>query len=154
VIPTRRLRYVKNWVPVLFWAALIFVFSTEIFSGGNTAGVLEPVLRYLFPVLSGRTIDIIHVVIRKFGHFAEYFVLAVLVMRALRQEPGIRLSPRRLALGLALTALYALTDEFHQAFVPSRSASVADVLLDVFGGICGTVPESFRSLRKFSRVRS
>ncbi|MGN6720013.1 MAG: VanZ family protein, partial [Candidatus Binatia bacterium] len=28
-------------------------------------------------------------------------------------------------------------DEWHQSFVPSRTASVIDVLIDTFGGICG-----------------
>ena len=38
---------------------------------------------------------------------------------------------------LALVALYAASDEIHQAFVPSRDASVRDVLLDTTGGALG-----------------
>jgi VanZ family protein len=43
------------------------------------------------------------------------------------------------ALVLALVALYAASDEFHQSFVPSREASVRDVLLDSLGGALGLV---------------
>jgi VanZ family protein len=135
VAPALR-RYLR-WLPALGWAGMIFVFSTEAFSGGNTKGILEPLLRGLFPALSGTGIELIHLCIRKLGHFVEYFVLAVLVLRAARDKAEEPLPSSRLAVGLALTALYAVSDEWHQAFVPSRSASSADVLLDVFGGFCG-----------------
>jgi VanZ family protein len=38
---------------------------------------------------------------------------------------------------LALVLLYALSDELHQTFVPTRTASITDVMIDVLGGICG-----------------
>ena len=41
------------------------------------------------------------------------------------------------SLGLAVAAAFAASDEFHQSFVPTRSASVHDVMLDVFGAIVG-----------------
>ncbi|MGH7852437.1 MAG: VanZ family protein [Candidatus Binatia bacterium] len=134
-----RWRRLKVWLPPIGWAALIFIFSTEAFAGANTSGILAPLLRHLFPALSAPDIELIHVFIRKLGHFGEYFVLSILVMRAFGQETHNRLSPRQLALGLTLTALYAVSDELHQALVPSRSASIIDVLIDVFGGICGTL---------------
>lgn len=144
-----RWRRLKIWLPPIGWAALIFVFSSEAFSGANTSGILEPLLRHLFPVLSASEIELIHVFIRKLGHFGEYFVLSILVMQALRQETQ-DLSPRQLALGLALTALYAVSDELHQALVPSRSASIIDVLIDAFGGTCGTLWFQLRNLGKNS----
>jgi VanZ family protein len=138
-ISSKTRRALKNRLPAVIWAALIFIFSTDAFSAGNTAGILESTLRYFFWALSDDHIRLLHAVIRKLGHFSEYFVLAVLVMRALRQEPGEKLHTRQLVFGLGLTALYAASDEFHQTFVPSRTASIADVVLDIFGGICGTL---------------
>lgn len=145
-----RWRRLKIWLPPIGWAALIFVFSSEAFSGANTSGILEPLLRHLFPALSASDIKLIHVFIRKLGHFGEYFVLSILVMRALRHETYNKLSSRQLALGLALTALYAVSDELHQALVPSRSASIIDVLTDVFGGFCGILWFHLRNLGKNS----
>jgi VanZ family protein len=139
VISRKTLRNLKNRLPALVWAALIFMASTDAFSAANTAGLLELAVRYFFSALSHDTFRLIHTLIRKLGHFSEYFVLAVLVIRALRQETDEKPRPRRLALGLGLTALYAVSDELHQAFVPGRTASAADVLLDVFGGLCGTL---------------
>jgi VanZ family protein len=129
----------KIWLPPTVWAALIFLFSSEAFSGASTSGILEPLLHHLFPALSGSETEQIHVLIRKLGHFGEYFVLSILVMRALSQEIHHKLALRHLVLGLALTALYAISDELHQALVPNRNASIIDVLIDVVGGICGTL---------------
>jgi VanZ family protein len=38
---------------------------------------------------------------------------------------------------LIFVLLYAIGDEFHQSFVPSRTASFGDVTIDLLGGICG-----------------
>ena len=67
-------------------------------------------------------------------------MLALLLWRALRQESTPGNTPWRWSkagLVLALVALYAASDEIHQAFVPSRQASVWDVLLDTTGAAVG-----------------
>ena len=128
-------RRVKNWLPVIVWAGLIFFFSTEFLSSPNTSGLIGPLLNAAFPSLSGQDLERIHGLIRKFGHFGAFFILAVLLMRALRHQSN----ENRIGLCIALTTLYAVSDELHQAMVPSRTASAVDVLIDVFGGICGTL---------------
>ena len=132
-------RHAGNWLPVVAWAALIFVFSTGAFSGSSTSSFLVPLLNHFFPALPGDDIGRIHTLIRKLGHVSEYLILALLVLRTLSRETGGRLSPRRLALGLLITALYAVSDELHQAFVPGRTASIVDVWIDVLGGACGAL---------------
>ena len=136
-----------NWAPVILWASLIFVFSTEIFSAAHTAGIFEALLPQLFPGLSAGEIQRIHAVTRKLGHFSEYFVLALLLMRALRNEIRNESIRRPLLLSIVFTILYAASDEFHQSFVPSRSASVFDVMIDTTGGICGTLLSYLRNHR-------
>ena len=61
--------------------------------------------------------------VKKGGHVIGYGLLAVSLWYALG------LDPRRLAAAWGLAVLYALTDEFHQAFVPGRHPSWGDVLL-------------------------
>lgn len=136
-----------NWAPVILWAGLIFVFSTEIFSGAHTGGILGALLRQLFPWLPGDQVEQIHSLIRKLGHFGEYCVLALLLMRALRGEKENKSMTSTLFLSVALTTLYAASDEFHQSFVPNRSASVTDVMIDATGGICGTLLAYLRNRR-------
>jgi VanZ family protein len=135
----------RNWVPVFLWAAVIFVFSTDIFSSANTAGVFEPILQQLFPQLPVDYIERLHSVFRKLGHFTEYFVLGGLLWRALRYHDAAASRSRRLALSIAITLLYAISDEWHQSFIPSRTASVVDVLIDTLGGICGIWTFKLRS---------
>ena len=128
-------RRIKDWLPVIVWAGLIFVFSTDLLSDSNTAGVVGPLLREVFPSLSGDDLERFHWLIRKLGHFAEFFILAVLIVRALRDQSN----ENRIGIAIALTTLYAVSDELHQSVVPSRTANAMDVLIDVFGGICGTL---------------
>lgn len=135
----------RNWLPVFLWAALIFVFSTDIFSSANTAGAFEPILQQLFPQLPVDYIERLHAVFRKLGHFTEYFVLGGLLWRALRYHDAAGSRSRRLALSIAITAIYAISDEWHQSFVPSRTASLIDVLIDTFSGICGIWTFKLRS---------
>jgi VanZ family protein len=79
------------------------------------------------------TLSLIHHVIRKSGHFTEYFVLSLLLLHALRA--GRRdFSLRWALIAILIVAGYASLDEFHQLFVPGRGAAVGDVLLDTTGG--------------------
>jgi VanZ family protein len=140
-------RFIQNWIPFLVWASLIFAFSTDAFSSDNTTGILQPILRNIFPQLAAGDIERIHSLIRKFGHFSEYFVFARLLMRALRNETGAPRTLRQHVLTLLITFLYATSDELHQAFVPSRTASALDVLIDSTGGICAILSSYWRDRR-------
>jgi hypothetical protein len=93
---------IKNWLPVVAWAGLIFFFSTEQFSSSNTSPIVGTLAFWIFPGISSETIETVHLTIRKLGHWTEYFVLAVLMLRALRNETGKKLgvAPRRLYPGL------------------------------------------------------
>ena len=137
----------RNWAPVVSWAALIFVFSTEQFSGTHTGGIVEAALRQVFPSLALTEVERIHALVRKLGHLSEYFILALLLMRALRAEMAAQSTLQPILLSILLTILYAGSDEFHQSFVPNRSASVADVMIDAAGGICGTLLSHLRNRR-------
>lgn len=136
-----------NWLPLTLWASLIFFFSTDVFSAAHTAGIFAPFLRQFFPGLAAENIERFNLVVRKLGHFSEYFVFALLLMRALRNEIGDQMMRRRLGLSILITTLYAASDEVHQSFVPSRTASVVDVTIDALGGICGTLSSYLRNRR-------
>jgi VanZ family protein len=127
----------NNWWPVAAWMSVIFLFSTDLFSGANTSAFLGPFLSSLFPAMTGDQIETIHLVARKLGHWSEYFILASLLMRALGKEFPSQSRIARWAWCVLLTTLYAASDEWHQSFVPSRTASLADVTVDSFGAICG-----------------
>jgi VanZ family protein len=134
---TRWATRIKDWLPVIVWLGLIYFFSTDEFSSSNTSTVVGSLASWVFPEISSQTIETIHLAVRKLGHWTEYFVLAVLVQRALLKETGNKWQLRHTVLTLLFILVYALSDEFHQVFVPSRTASFGDVMIDVVGGICG-----------------
>lgn len=129
------------WLPSLIWAGLIFSASFRGFSSEHTESILFPIFKRLFPHHSPVTWAWTHLLLRKLAHWAEYFVLAVLLYRGFRRDDP-KLWNRRWALGsLALVAALALGDELHQAHVPNRSGCLQDSLLDIFGGACGIAAE-------------
>jgi len=84
------------------------------------------------------TLQHVHFLIRKCAHFTEYFILSLLILRGIRG--GRRETHLRWALiAIIIVAGYASLDEFHQMFVPGRTAAVTDVLLDTTGGIAAQV---------------
>ena len=62
-------------------------------------------------------------------------MLSVLLYRALRA--GRRWDLRAGSLAFTLAGLYAMSDEFHQWFVPGRTAAAADCLIDMSGAVAG-----------------
>ena len=130
-----RSRNTKRWIALLVWIGVIFFFSTDSFSSSDTSRILMPVLKFLFPSLSPTHLQIAHIVCRKAGHVLEYFVLGVLAWRAITPSTAGWLRPELFTIALVLAV--ALSDEFHQSFVPSRTGALADVGFDLFGGIMG-----------------
>jgi VanZ family protein len=130
---------IKNWLPVVAWAGLVFYFSTDQFSSWNTGETFGLLLSRLFPDMPTEHIEPVHGTMRKLGHWGEYFVLSVLFLWALQNETGKRWKVRHAIYTLIFVLLYAISDELHQSFVPSRTASFGDVTIDLLGGICGVV---------------
>lgn len=119
---------------------VIFSASSDRMSFQHSSRFIGPIVRWLFPQLSDEAVHAIVVGVRKCAHLAEYALLTLLLWRALRKPPTPGTPPwqwTRAGLVLALAAFFAATDEFHQAFVPSRQGSVWDVLLDTLGGALG-----------------
>lgn len=77
----------------------------------------------------------IHFIVRKIAHFTEYAILGLLAARAFRTSPRRAISERWFLICATLIVVYALMDEYHQSFVPSRTASVFDSLIDMAGGL-------------------
>jgi VanZ family protein len=100
-------RFFSRWFPLLAYALAIFLVSS--------ASVREN------PLTQG------------FGsyvmHFLEFFILATLVLRVYY--------PARYCFSLAISVsfLFALSDEFHQLFVPGRTFSLFDLAADFLGSL-------------------
>jgi VanZ family protein len=90
---------------------------------------------WFFPNLSEARLATAHFLTRKAGHFSEYAILAFLARRAFVTSSRWFLQRYWFQLGLLLVVVYALLDEFHQSFVPSRTASIYDSAIDAAGGL-------------------
>ncbi len=108
----RRRPFLYLWLPLLAWMGLIFYLSAQPDLPHPDAGWADLL------VSSG-------------AHAFVFGVLAWLWARALGGYPHAR------SWALALTLLYALSDEFHQAFVPGRSPDPLDLLCDGCGAVLG-----------------
>jgi VanZ family protein len=114
----------SRWIAPLVWMALIFGLSAQ------------PDL----PHAPGGLTDLL---LKKTGHAVAYGVLYVLLWQALAY--GFR----PLALAWILTVLYAVSDEFHQTFVPGRNGRFLDVAIDAAGALVAAVV--VRGMRRRAR---
>lgn len=106
-------RALWNWGPALIWMAATFVVSHQ--------------SRVEIPFGAPDYI----------GHGVSYAVLGVLLMRALA---GGTLQGMRTGLilpAVLIAAVYGISDEYHQSFIPGRMASVSDIVADGVGALVG-----------------
>src|SRR5256885_9863805 len=110
--------FLWRYGPVAAWVCFIFFASTGSFSADNTSRVIRPLLLWLSPGISEASINQVHFLVRKAAHFTEYALLALLAARAFLASPRRGLSAWWWLASFALVACVALSDEFHQSFVP------------------------------------
>jgi VanZ family protein len=120
--------------------AVIFSASSDTQSFQHSSRIVAPLLHWLFPHLSAQTADAVAFAVRKVAHLTEFAIFGLLLWRALRKP--VRRDPRpwswpQARNALLLVILYAASDEFHQLFVPTRQASIVDVLIDTTGAALG-----------------
>jgi len=102
-----------RWGPVLVWMGVIYFFSSR------------PDLPHIEEVW-------LEMLLRKGAHALVYAILGALLARAIQRDGW-----RGVALAAAMGVLYAISDEWHQTFVPGRKGNVWDVLLDSAAALAG-----------------
>ena len=123
------MRTLAAWLPAIVVAAIISTLSAQ------------PPLH-----VSEGALDL---VLRKCAHLAVYALLAVSCVRGLAHH-GLGERAQLLGAG-ALALAYAISDEYHQTFVPGRSGAPRDVLIDLVGITAGLLVLS-RNVRLRARV--
>lgn len=113
-----RIRYfLSYWFPVLAYCGLIY------FQSSRPSPQNLPEIPYLDKLL----------------HVGAYALLGVLFMRALRTSALGNKPAALMVLSILLAALYGVSDEIHQYFVPFRTAELLDVLADFLGSLLGVL---------------
>lgn len=142
--PTREIYdsrwWLSVWAPVVIAIAVIAAESTDTFSAQHTSGWLRPLIERWFGAMEDPTWNSFHHYLRKIGHFVGYGTVGLTFLRAwlytlLRRGHASLLAWRLESSVLAIlsTAFIASCDEFHQTFIPSRTGTPLDVLLDTTG---------------------
>jgi VanZ family protein len=110
---------VAVWLPFALWMALIYAISAqpEAPGPGDKGSLLRDLFNYS-------------------AHACSFALLALLARRAMRS--GTPWLPRWMArhpgwAACIWSALYAISDEYHQSFVPGRTASIWDLGVDLAG---------------------
>ena len=129
-------RFIRHWGPAIAWVVVILAASSDLMSAQHTSRFIGPFLRWFVPDISGATIAVVQLYVRKAAHLMEYAILAALLLRGFAGE-ATQLRMSHLWRAFALAATCAAVDEFHQSFLASRTGSVFDVLLDVVGATLG-----------------
>jgi len=130
--------FLKYWLPVLIWLGLIFIGSSDLMSAEHTSRIIGPILRWFNPDVSAEAVARVQFFIRKIAHVSEYAILAMLFWRALQRGRAWRAKMSILFIEVSFICVaFAASDEFHQSFVPTRTASPIDVMIDIFGALIG-----------------
>lgn len=105
-------KFLLRYGPVILWMFLIFTFSSQTD----------------LPVTGTYTEDFIS---KKLAHIAEYFLLMLLMFRAVGEK-----SPAK---AFFYSLVFAFTDEIHQLFIPTRTGNLRDVGIDAIGLILSSI---------------
>ncbi|MGB6828779.1 MAG: VanZ family protein [Terracidiphilus sp.] len=144
--------WIGAWLPVAIGISVIVIESTVWFGADHTTGPLRAIFEAIFGPISNARWGPIHHYIRKSGHFVGYGLLGLMWLRAWWLTLALRASVfwKCAVLALAGTALVASCDEWHQTFLPNRTGTPWDVLLDSCGATVAillvyTYARSFRA---------
>jgi len=131
-----------QWMPVMLGLGVICIESTRSMGGAQTGKVLASLWQALLGPWDLSHVGYVNHLLRKAGHFAGYGTLALLFRRAwqstLRRYSAlarVRMVLSVSMLSVACTFAVACLDEWHQSFLPGRTSTFRDVLLDTAGAI-------------------
>ena len=101
----RIVQLLSAYAPPIIWAGLIFFLSDQ-------------------STLPGASYPLIDLILKQSAHVFVYAALHFLIWR---------INKKSISTPLLVTFIYALTDEFHQSFIPGRTATIIDIGFDSMG---------------------
>ena len=132
------MRKIVKWaltLAVIGWCVFIWQFSfAPAAQSAQTSSTVQDICNEILESI-GSDKQVTSHTVRKTAHFTEFFVLGALALAMLIAH-GFR---HALLLSPIIFVPAAVIDECIQLFTPNRGPSVADVLLDSLGGVCGAL---------------
>ena len=126
-----------KWIVLIIWLGVIFAFSHQANSGEITKNIIADTIEIKVEQKTEPTLDIINYIIRKSAHISEYIILTIVIFSLASEYT--KNNKKIIIYGLIGCLIFASLDEFHQYFIPGRSALVTDVLIDFIGAIVALI---------------
>ena len=118
---------IVNAIVIAVFLVVLAGFAGVMLNPRNTLALVDPCIRWLRPSASSADIDSLHAMARDLGHFLiPAAAFGILVIGPARKYPLF-------ALGLCI--LFAVIDESLQNFMPGRTGSIVDVVIDTAGAV-------------------
>jgi len=127
--------WLSAWLPVAVGVGVIMLESTDCFGSDHTSHPLRRLWEALFGPVSNVSWELIHHLIRKCGHFFGYGFIGLAWLRAWWMTLPHSHFLEDTFLALLGTSLVASLDELHQSYLPNRTGSPWDILLDCTGAL-------------------
>lgn len=128
-----------RYIPLLLWMGLIFWGSAT--PNLRTVPLVQRL--GLLPLgLDPETLNLLEWILRKGAHMAVFGILALLAHWALSGTLPDQSARRHALLAFGIAVVYAITDEWHQTFVPTRCGAFTDVLIDSMGAALALLAKS------------
>lgn len=134
------------WLPPLAWMIFISPMN-DLLTSHSTSSLIMPLIAWVFPDASRHTSEALHILLRKTGHFLEYAFLAFLLFRGFRGSKKTYQFTWILYAGL-ISLGYSALDECLQTFIPARTGSFYDWLIDSSGIACSLGILSWKKKRE------
>ncbi len=134
------------WTLTLIWCIVIFFQSAKpaTLSSADSDSITQLINNIIAFFFGKGNFILDDFIVRKVAHFLEYAILGLLLFNSIKKPDEL---PKSMVISIALAVLYAISDEFHQYFVPGRAAKILDVGIDSLGILAGTTA-SFIKARK------
>jgi VanZ family protein len=143
----------RAWWPALVWIVIITFESTDVFSSEHTGSMLYALLTNLFGDINFHKFLVFHHYLRKTGHVLGYGMLGLLLLRGWRAtlDQNHLQSGRTMLLAWLGVVFVACMDEWHQSYIPSRTGTWRDAVLDSTAGLAALMFAYFWWRRRHSQ---
>ena len=108
-------------------AVMLFIFIQSALPGELSGAESNIVVQFIASI-TGWNEELLSIFVRKAAHFTEFLILGICLAINMQDQRAKRIG-----------TAYAVTDEFHQLFVPDRACSLIDVCIDSAGVACGVL---------------
>ena len=108
------MKKITYWIPSILVMTLIFILSHQ--SQSTLQVTQQPLSEFI---------------IKKTAHFIVYGILATTYYYALKKTS----TSKAILISWTLATIYAITDEYHQTLIPTRTGTIRDIIIDSIGAI-------------------